>query len=457
VTTNSRGPDDTPAPSGNVNVAPAGGEEVAPPPAPPPPPATVITSGVNTPPPAPTSQMPVLASTIEGLNVRNGPNTNTIVLQQLHLHETVALLEPLDQAIAKINKGKDSGEFINILTNAGNRGYVAAWLVERSTALTKGDIDDYINGIPDEFPIASQVDQMRALQDQLGLPDPFDVLPVETRTDGALVNLMINGFGPNTFSSQHWPNYYSGTAGMHNGFDYIIPSGTPLYALSDGVIIKDWIFMGSPFERTVTLWCFLPERFKDSQGRRMMSNVLVAYAHTSDNSLKNQFDVVKAGDQIAISGVPRDRDRTTGKLVLETNNAHLHMEVHLLTGDNQLVRPSQRQLLTAYKHAQPFSNQTPWNPMLFFSKRLARYHLHQGKTIGYFGQPSYPTAGTLQSIGAGYLPALDFFTLGYYEYGSGVVWKRPATGVWPRGVVTIDQLPARLQAFTPFVPYEATF
>lgn len=423
-------------------------------------PSAPIPAPVVEAPPPPTNKAPVLVATTD-VRVRAKAIDGTVI-EVLRRGEPVTLLEPLDQAITKINAGANGNQWLNVLTDENNNGFVAAWLMERSELLTKGDINTYIDSIPSQYPIAPVYDQFWTFQQRLGLPDPFDSLPIQVRTQSELANLVINTFGPNTFSSINWRNYYNGTCGMHNGFDFNVKTGTPLLAVSDGVIFKgnDWIFMGSPFEKTVVLWPFLPKRMQPNPDKpTLMSNILVAYAHTSDNSLKSKYDVVKAGEQIAIGGFPIGINKETKKAAPEPGNAHLHMEVHLLSGFDSLLNPKRlgvRKLLRDFDRPQPASNQVPWNPILFFNKRLINYMQHQSKTVGFYGRPSYPTPQTLQSLGAGHLPPLDFFTLGYYEYGGGVVWVNSGKP-WPAGVITADILASRLQAFTPFEPYQATF
>jgi peptidase M23-like protein len=215
------------------------------------------------------------------------------------------------------------------------------------------------------------------------------------------------------------------------------------------VVIKKWPFMANPAEKVVILWPFLPERFKDASGQRMMSNIIVAYAHLSNNTVKNEFDVVKAGDVIGISGRPAG----------STSNDHLHMEVHFLSGDNgflNLRKLPARKLLTSFKRPQPTSNQMPWNTVPFYNKRLIRYLLHQSKTVGYFGGPSYPSAVTLKAMSASHLPAMDEFTLATFEYGIPVIWEK-RNPPWPKGVVTMQMLPDHLKAFSQFEPYPADF
>jgi hypothetical protein len=203
--------------------------------------------------------------------------------------------------------------------------------------------------------------------------------------------------------------------------------------------------MGNPAEKTVILWPFLPERFKDEQGGRMMSNVLVAYAHLSNNGVRKNLEVVKAGDTIGISGRP----------VGESSNDHLHMEVHLLGGSPNLFRNLDRKLLSYYKNPQPFDNKTPWNPILFYTQRLIAYQVHQLKTLGYRKGPGYPDRNLLLKANAGQLPDLNEFSLACYQYGYPTVWKNSGKA-WPPGVLALSDLTEQLKNFTPFQPYPAS-
>jgi murein DD-endopeptidase MepM/ murein hydrolase activator NlpD len=430
--TNQGAPEPAPTTTVTVNTAP---------------PAVPAAAVVSAPPP-PQNAAPVVMAAVEGLNVRNAPGAtgNDTILEKLKLGEPVTLLEPLEQALSKMAQPEASKQFINVRTDENRVGWVAAWLVAPSEGLVKNTVDEYINSIPDRYEIPDGYRLFWSMQEQLGLPDPFPSLPVQIRSRHKLVNMMVNGFGPNTFSSLYWKDWYSRVGGMHNGYDFIIETGTPLLAVSDGVVITDWLFMGNPAEKTVALWCFLPERFKDSKGRRMMSNVIVAYGHMSNNSMRKRFEVVKAGDVIGLSGTPAGQN----------DNDHLHYEVHFLSGDTQLRNPSTRKLLGAFNRPQPFDNRTPWNPLLFYSERLVKYQLHQAHTIGFGGRPAYPTPDQLNAMGAGHLGTVDSFTLAYYQYGIPVIWQNSGRQ-FPEGCYTIAMLPDRLKAFSKFEPYEASF
>jgi murein DD-endopeptidase MepM/ murein hydrolase activator NlpD len=444
--TEQRGPVDQPSSTPTATPsAPTPSVPATPVATPAPAPAPVVT------PPAapPSNDGPVFMATLDGMNVRSEAVVANNVIENLRKNEPVTVLEALNDALDKMGQGEKGKQWIKIRTDEGREGFAAAWLLAPSEALVKQTTDAYIDGIPDQYPIPAEYDAMWALQDQVGLPDPFSSLPVQIRTPHKLVNMMVNGFGPNSFSSRNWKNFYSRIGGMHNGHDFIVELGTPLLAVADGIVTTKWPFMANPAERVVILWPFLPERFKDANGKRMMSNIIVAYAHLSNNTVKKEFDVVKAGDVIGISGRPAG----------STNNDHLHMEVHFLSGDNgflNLRKLPARKLLTPFKRPQPTSNQMPWNTVPFYSKRLIRYLLHQSKTVGYFGGPSYPSAATLKAMGASHLPEMDEFTLAAFEYGIPVIWEKRSPP-WPNGVVTMQMLPDRLKAFSQFEPYPADF
>jgi hypothetical protein len=197
---------------------------------------------------------------------------------------------------------------------------------------------------------------------------------------------------------------------------------------------------------TLTLWCLLPESVTGPN--RMLSNVLIAYGHMSNNKVVKKHEIVKAGQIIGYSGFPRFSDGST-----DPKNAHLHMEIHLLSGDNNTPRPRKRQkpLLEAYNRRQPFDNNTPFNPILFFSERLVKYHLHQSEVRG----RKYPDMATLSAQRLSW-PPLDFFSMGYYQYsktkGANIIWNS-RTLPWPDGVYDINTMNQRIANFEPFVPY----
>jgi murein DD-endopeptidase MepM/ murein hydrolase activator NlpD len=429
----------------------------------------------STPAPAPTSAPPAepkkLTLTDTSLNVRSAPMIQTSPDNRIETLIPPAELTPLEDAASlnvKVGTTAAQNLWIKVRTPSGKEGYVAAWLVGfvqpvvvqpvggiGSAAITGGtggrsiqsDLHAYIDTIPNNYPIPQTYYNFWAQRERLGLPDPFDISP--TKLDAARVGRMpVNGFGPNSFALKNWQAFYSNVCGMHNGLDHIVQTGTPLVAVSDGIIVGDqtvWPFMGNRNDKDIILWCFLPEKYKDAQGRRMLSNVMVAYAHTSNNAVVKRRQVVKAGEVIAISGNPAG----------SVGNDHLHLEVHLLSGDNHLPRPGSRKLNPDYKLAQPFDNRTPFNPMLFFSERLVKYHLHQGKKIGFGSGPTYPAPATLSGSGLNW-PVLDFFTLGSFQYGSASIWTVRSLP-WPAGIYDMPTLLTRINNYTAFQPYPCDF
>lgn len=437
-----RGPEDAPPaqppqPQPTTPPPPVEPPPVEPTPAQPTPPPPIVVIG---PTPPPQDERPVLAATVDGLNVRSGPSRQAQVIAMLMANQQVTALESKAEVQAKIARPEADAQFINVKLDDGRTGYVAAWLVALSSGIAKPGIDGFVDSLPDRFEIPAEYEAFWAAQNTIGLPDPFNELPIQITTQARLVNLNVNGFGPNTFAFLNWQNYYTRTGGMHNGYDYIVETGTPLRAVADGVIVRDWPFMGNPNDKTVVLWCFLPERFKDEQGNRMMSNVLACYSHMSNNDLKQEGDRVTAGEVIGISGTPAG----------QRDNDHLHFEVHLLAGDKTLKASAGR--LKLYARPQPNGNITPFNPLLFFSKRWVKYHLQQGFTRGFAGLPAYPNAEMLAGRGASHLGTLDQLTLAYYQYGIPVVWENRGVQ-WPAGAVTLRMLPERIASFHPFEPY----
>jgi murein DD-endopeptidase MepM/ murein hydrolase activator NlpD len=345
------------------------------------------------------------------------------------------------QPIVTVTVPKDAKPAVNPATSATTPIGVSS--PQKSYAASP--INDYIKNIQSNYPLPPEYKQFWSQAKKLGLPDPFDTLPVIV--DAApKANMKVNGFGPNSFAFNNWHDYYSGTCGMHNGFDYIIPLGTPLCAVADGVIVggqAEWPFLKAAAEKTVVLWCFLPPNMKDSQGRRMMSNVLVAYGHMSDNTKVKRHQVVKSGDLIGLSGRPAG----------ETSNDHLHLEVHMLTGDPRLNAGT---LLVDYKGRQAFRNMCPFNPLLFFSERLNKYHIYQGQSLGYGGGPNYPSQTTLTRNGYQGWPNLDYFTVGQFIYGGASIWNIK-TGDWPSSFFSLPTLMKRIADYTPFDPYPTDF
>lgn len=380
------------------------------------------------------------------LNIRAQPSLTAKLLGTLEKGAPIALTEPLESALAKIAQPPGASQFLEIVFN-GQPAFAAAWLTTPSKVLTDASINTYIDGLP-ERPLPAGYHAFWAQAERLGLPDPFDSLPVRVASDAELVNMQVNGFGPNTFAMFKGAQWYSRIGFMHNGYDFICKTGTPLIALSDGVIIKNWVFMANKAEKTVVLWCYLPERFRDAQGRRMMSNVLIAMGHLSNGSVRKQLEVVSKGDVIGYTGTP------AGSNV----NDHLHYEIHLINGDPSLPNPRTSKMLSVYKGDQNAGNNTPWNALMFYSPRILRYNLQQGESIGWLGKfPEYPTDKMLKDNGSAHLAPLDPFALAYYRYGIPNVWKPTSGRRFPVGVVATSELEGKLASIPTWTPVSSTF
>ncbi len=328
-----------------------------------------------------------------------------------------------------------------------------------SHTVASSDIPDqsalyaYIASIPNNYAITQGYYDFQAQREKLGLPAPFDVPPTAYEPS----KLPLNGFGPNTFALNNWSNWYTRVCGMHNGLDHNVPLGTPLLALSDAIIVGDrsqWPFMSSRYEKTLVIWCLLPD---DGSGTRKLSNVLVAYGHMSNNTVVKKGDRVKAGQIIGYSGYPHNEDATSGKVIEQPGNAHLHMEVHLLSGDNNTPYSRNRNpgLLRAYKKPQPFDNNTPFNPFLFFSERMVKYQMHQAVTVG----RTYPDANALARVAPPIRnwPPLDFFTVAYFQYPgvryANIIWKAQNPPPWGKGVYGVSDALERIKTWDAFEPY----
>lgn len=270
--------------------------------------------------------------------------------------------------------------------------------------------------------------QFWQLQAHLGLPDPFDYLPVQPMPPTTVADMEFIGFGPNTFAFNNWQIYYESTRGLHNGVDYVVPEGSPLIAVADGVIV-DFRFLGNAAERAISLRPYLPEKYRKADGTRILSNMIVVYGHlTGDPSsdLVRVGDEVRAGQVIGTSGWPVYR-RDDGSIGVQTNNAHLHLETHLITDGER-----------------KFGSRTPFNPLLFWSPRLIAW---QARLAANRSMPPYPSSG--QPFGK-----LGFFTLGAFSYEpkSPLVWEYSPgkESLWPAGVHNLQATVNWVRSFLPY-------
>jgi murein DD-endopeptidase MepM/ murein hydrolase activator NlpD len=387
----------------------------------------------------------IFVVTADTAPVYQEPQENAYVLTSLILYSEITLAEPFDEARPKVGR---EGEWIkiNVPANEGLIGYVPAQLIGVQTQLTDRGFDAYVGTLPRINPPSGYY-AFRANQDALGLPDPFDYLPVRLSNQTELANVRVNGFGPNSFAFRNWPNWYRRIGGLHNGLDIIVPIGTPILSLCDGIIIKNWPFIANPEDKSLIIWCFLPENMVDEQGRREMSSVLVAYSNLENNTLFNDHDRIDAGQVIGSSGAPAG----------QISNAHLHMEIHMLIGDPSLPNEREREspLLHELDRPQPMDNNTPWNPALFFSARIINLMQNQLSELGFNSGPSYPSNETLLEGGITHLKDLGVFSVGYFRYGCAIFWmpNYEASGCY----ASVADLASKLPTFPTWTPYPIDF
>jgi murein DD-endopeptidase MepM/ murein hydrolase activator NlpD len=265
------------------------------------------------------------------------------------------------------------------------------------------------------------------MQDRLGLPDPFDYLPVHTAPPAGIDSLEFAGFGPTLFAFENWPIFYDNTRGMANGVDFFVPEGSPLIAVADGVIV-DFPFLANPADKSLALRPYLPDKYRKPDGSRVLSNVLVGYGYlTGDPTVQivRAGDEVQAGQIIGTSGWPL-YTRDDGSVEIQAANAHLHLEVHLVT-DGQ----------------QDLGSHQPFNPLLFWTPRLIAL---QARLAMHSGRPPYPSGG--EPFGR-----LGFFSIGCFRYAPPtVIWAYEPSreAIWPPGVYDLTGMIALLQTFAPY-------
>jgi murein DD-endopeptidase MepM/ murein hydrolase activator NlpD len=270
---------------------------------------------------------------------------------------------------------------------------------------------------------------VRSFQDQashLGLPAPFEWLPVQITPPAALGALDLQGFGPTRFAFDNWEVYYPDTRGMAPGVDVLVPEGSPLIAVADGVIVE-FDFLPDPADLTVALRPYLPDTVRARDGSRVLSNVIVGYGHLRGDpsaALVRVGDVVRAGQVIGTSGWPA-YTRADGSVEVRRNDAHLHLEVHFVTDGTRT-----------------FGAQMPVNPLLFWSPRLIAF---QARLASHSGQAPYPSSG--QPWGR-----LGFFAIGCFEVGGDPVWQYDprADAIWPEGVYDLAGLLSYVERFAPY-------
>lgn len=266
------------------------------------------------------------------------------------------------------------------------------------------------------------------LQEHLGLPDPFEYLPVQPQPPHEINRAEFRGFGPSTFAYHNWQVYYKWTRGLHNGVDLVVPEGQPLIAVADGVIV-DFRFLPNFADESLALRPYLPERFRKPDGSRVLSNLIVGYGHlTGDptSALVSVGEEVHAGQIIGTSGWPVFT-ASDGSTSIQHNNAFLHIETHLVTDGKQL-----------------FGSRTPLNPLLFWTPRLIAW---QARLASHASVAPYPQSG--QPFGR-----LGLFSVGAFSYTPRYprVWEYRPEGdaLWPKGVYDMPDMIDWLYTFEPY-------
>lgn len=269
-----------------------------------------------------------------------------------------------------------------------------------------------------------------AMQLHLGLPDPFAYLPVQTSPPGEIDAMGFSGFGPTAYALDNWMIEYEQSRGLHPGVDYLVPEGTPLIAVADGVIVE-FAFLSDPADRALALRPFLPDRYQRADGSRVLSNIIIGYGHVSAGApIVRTGQEVRAGEIIGSSGWPVFTTEE-GAVIAQRNNAHLHLEAHFVTDGTAALDA----------HA-------PLNPLLLFTPRLVAW---QARLATQRNGPAYPSEG--QPFGR-----LGFFSVGAFDTGpESVVWDHRVTRSepWPEGVYPLDRMIDWARSFEPY-PLDGT-
>ena len=266
--------------------------------------------------------------------------------------------------------------------------------------------------------IPQSVHEFQAVQ-HIGLPVPFNITPVSLDDKPRMW-----GFGPNYFALNNWKKFYSSTRGMHNGFDFVVPTGTPLVAVADGVVIKTWPFMRNAQDINFVLWPRLPDG--------TMSNVLLAFAHMKE-ILTPHLSFVTAGTLLGYTGHPPNAPQ----------QAHLHMEAHFIAGDVGFatIPPNTDRLLSQYPYPQTNRNQVPYNPLYFFSQACLENLLQVFQERS--ATPHYPHHSHV-----GRKEPLDLFSLSAFRYSKNSVWEG-----WRKGLLWEEDLVNHVNGFEDFAPF----
>jgi RHS repeat-associated protein len=127
------------------------------------------------------------------------------------------------------------------------------------------------------------------------------------------------GYGPNLFAQDNAEEYYSRLHGLHNGLDWEVPVGTPLYSMGYGIV--KWTgrqgYLANADEQSIGI---------------QYGKVIAMYGHTTGGGPVAGLavgDEVTPGMLIGYSGHP----------VGEPDNAHLHLETRLAEDRTWTVNP----------------------------------------------------------------------------------------------------------------------
>ncbi len=175
--------------------------------------------------------------------------------------------------------------------------------------------------LPVRLDVPTEALPFHRLARQIGLPLPFDRLPV-----AAADYNWAQGYGANAFAYDHQTTY-SGTHGIHTGLDYgwSLSQGSsrarPIYALCDGVVRNGRTGGGGGTTASglgITLRCFADDPpDPDGDGKPNLSNLILSYNHVATKSV-SVGACVSTGTVLGTAGTGTD--------------PHLHLEMFLYEG-----------------------------------------------------------------------------------------------------------------------------
>jgi hypothetical protein len=253
--------------------------------------------------------------------------------------------------------------------------------------------------IPGNRDVAPEAVLFHAHATELGLPLPFDILPMAIEDIAYL-----NGYGPTTFSFENL-DLYDQTNYVHTGMDYmpVAIEHTDVVALCEGVIfrgIRGEPGRGSTGDNTgygFALRCFAndpPQR--DENGGGVLSNILVTYNHLSSVYVSGG-QIVSAGQILGQTGKyfpcpanqadcqPSNNGSTCdgAGCAAVSGPDHLHIEMFIARGF--------RDGGSSNDH---YADSIRINPLLMYTREIADIHTHPFMRafypIDYFGDDGSP-------------------------------------------------------------------